>query len=91
MDDETTPEDRVKLLAVCWLDGVGEEWQRVAVEVFNASLRIAMSNGAQLEASDFRDACDMEYFKHLNHAKETATPDIDWAAAEAQLRQALRV
>jgi hypothetical protein len=91
MDEETTPDERAKLLAVCWLDGVGEEWQRVAVEMFNASLRIAMSNGAKYESSDFLDAIDMEYFKHLNPIESKATPDIDWAAAEAQFRHALRV
>ena len=91
MDEETTPEEQAKVMAVCWLDGVGEEWQRVAVEVFNASLRIAMSNGAKYESSDFLDAGDMEYFRHLNPAETKETPELDWAAVEAQLRTALRV
>ncbi len=91
MDEQATPEEQTKIMAVCYLDGVGEEWQRVAAEVFNASLRIAMSNGSKFEATDFLDAGDMEYFRHLNPAETKESPELDWAAVEAQLRTALRV
>jgi hypothetical protein len=86
MDEETTPEEQAKIMAVCYLDGVGEEWQRVAVEIFNASLRIARSNGAKYESTDFLDAGDMEYFKRLNPGEQKTEPEVDWAAVESSLK-----
>jgi hypothetical protein len=83
MEEHTTPAEQVKLMAVCWLDGVGEEWQRVSAEVFNGSLR---ARGGRVEAEEFKSGCDMEYFQQFNPPEQSKQSEVDWQAVEASMK-----
>ena len=86
MEAETTPAEQVKLMAVCWLDGVGEEWQRVAAEVFNGSLRAAQAQGVKIESEEFKSGSDMEYFKTINPPEESTEKGTDWDAVQVAMK-----
>lgn len=86
MQAETTPAEQVKLMAVCWLDGVGEEWQRISAEVFNGSLRAAQAQGVKIEPEEFKSGHDIEYFKTLNPPEESTEKETDWQAVESAMK-----
>lgn len=89
LEDSTTNEERATLYALATLDGWGEEWQRIAAEVRNASLRIAASNGAKIDDDAYKDARDMEYFRDRNNPDESLPEEAtlaEWAAAEQMLK-----
>lgn len=87
MEDGTTPEERAKLLAVCWLDGAGEEWQRIAAELYNLGLRTLQAQGATIDDGLWKSADDMELFQLLNPPEAVDSVDVDWNAAEASLKR----
>jgi hypothetical protein len=87
MEDQTTPGERAKLLAVCWMDGTGEEWQRIAAELYNLGLRTLQAQGATIPDDAWKDADAMELFKALNPDNKPLSQAVDWNAAEASLKR----
>jgi hypothetical protein len=77
--------DQANFTALALLDGWGVEWQRVAQEVRNASLRMCRAQGVEVRDEAFATEADMEAFKHLNPPEETAAPETDWQAVEAAM------
>lgn len=87
MDEATTPDERAKIMAACLLDGEGERWARLAVEIHNASIRICAAHG--VTGLEFKGLADMEYFRDWNPPQEVdhAATAEEWAAAEATLKR----
>jgi len=86
MEDRLSRGELLKLLAVCWLDGAGEEWQRIAAELFNLYLRMAKLKGVDIDDSQWKSARDMELYRSLNPEGASERVEMDWDAAEAMGR-----
>lgn len=86
MEEKLSRGELSKLLAVCWLDGAGEEWQRIAAELVNLSLRLMRAQGAEIRDDAWKSPHDMEMFKYLNPQGQTPEPEMNWDAAMAMGR-----
>ena len=86
MEDRLSHGELLKLLATCWLDGAGEEWQRIAAEMFNQYLRLAKLQGVDVSDDQWKSARDMELYRSLNPDGGEQRVVMDWNAAEAMGR-----
>ena len=89
LEEATTCEERAKLYAVARLDGWGEEWQRVVVEIRRMMLRLAATSGGKVDESEWpATERDVEYFRDWNDDDATDDSEAEqWAAAEQSLKR----
>jgi hypothetical protein len=78
--DATTPDDRANMMAVAWLDGWGEEYQQIAAEIHNASLRAANASGAKYTNDDAKGPEDMRRCQHIERDTKPVVTRDQWAA-----------
>lgn len=89
LEEATTHDERAKLYALARLDGWGEEWQRLAMEIRRMMLRLAATSGGKVEEGEWpATERDVEYFRDWNDDEEADDSEAEqWAAAEQSLKR----
>jgi len=85
--DELPHDEQVKWLALCLLDGDGEEWMHITQAIKNGLLDVCRTGGAHIDNSAYVSLEEVERYRQFNPAVVPHEMSRDaFAAHEATLR-----